>query len=263
MSGAAERIVGALVGAARVGLLAWGLTTRDYGIYVAVLGIVATTGLIDLACDSGLVNAVSDACGREDDRAIRGAVSSAFVVYLCIAIAALLVFLPLTLLLPMQSLLRIPAGSVSTARQIAAIGFGEALLVMPLRVFPVTFVLDPFTAVPTLSLVCNIAHPGTVKRYSRDPRYVAQKAEEYLRSSGIADTCYFGPEAEFYVLDNVRYKSSDNIQYVEEIWMRQAGTPGAMVAPQTWAIVCASKRAISPSLQTIPCKICALKWRSC
>ena len=58
-------------------------------------------------------------------------------------------------------------------------------------------ILDPFTAVPTLSLICNIAHPGTVKRYSRDPRYVAQKAEEYLRSSGIADTCYFGPEAEF------------------------------------------------------------------
>jgi len=80
---------------------------------------------------------------------------------------------------------------------------------------PNSAILDPFTAVPTLSLVCNIAHPGSVKPYSRDPRYIAQKAEAYLRSSDIADTCYFGPEAEFYILDNVRYKSTDNIQYVE------------------------------------------------
>jgi glutamine synthetase len=56
---------------------------------------------------------------------------------------------------------------------------------------------------------------GTKKPYSRDPRYIAQKAEQYLHSSGIADTCYFGPEAEFYILDDVRYKSTDNIQYVE------------------------------------------------
>src|SRR5260370_41646341 len=53
------------------------------------------------------------------------------------------------------------------------------------------------------------------KPYSLDPRYIAQKAEEYLRSSGIADTSYFGPEAEFFIFDNVRYNSSDNIQYAE------------------------------------------------
>ncbi len=83
---------------------------------------------------------------------------------------------------------------------------------------PDTAFLDPFTAVPTLSLTCNIAHPGpagTQKPYSRDPRFVAQKAEEYLRSSGIADTAYFGPEAEFYIFDNVRYASTDNKQYAE------------------------------------------------
>ncbi len=77
-----------------------------------------------------------------------------------------------------------------------------------------TAFIDPFAAVPTLSLTCNIAHP-TKQPYSRDPRYVAQKAEEYLRSSGIADTAYFGPEAEFYIFDNVRYASSDNVQYAE------------------------------------------------
>ena len=81
-----------------------------------------------------------------------------------------------------------------------------------------TAILDPFTAVPTLSLVCDIAHPGPIgpkKRYSRDPRYIAQKAEAYLRNSGIADTCFFGPEAEFYVFDHVSYESSDNRQSVE------------------------------------------------
>ncbi|HLZ59313.1 MAG TPA: type I glutamate--ammonia ligase [Ktedonosporobacter sp.] len=81
-----------------------------------------------------------------------------------------------------------------------------------------TAILDPFTAVPTLSLVCNIAHPGPAGAkapYSRDPRYIAQKAEAYLQASGVADTCFFGPEAEFYIFDNVRFESKDNVQYVE------------------------------------------------
>ncbi|QBD77957.1 type I glutamate--ammonia ligase [Ktedonosporobacter rubrisoli] len=81
-----------------------------------------------------------------------------------------------------------------------------------------TAIMDPFTAVPTLSLICNIAHPGDAgfkTRYSRDPRYVAQKAEDYLRTSGVADTAYFGPEAEFYIFDSVHYVSTDNKQCVE------------------------------------------------
>ena len=83
---------------------------------------------------------------------------------------------------------------------------------------PNTAIIDPFMAVPTLSLVCNVAHPGPGTRkqpYSRDPRYIAKKAEAYLRSSGIADTSYFGPEAEFFIFDNVRYNSTANIQYAE------------------------------------------------
>ena len=83
---------------------------------------------------------------------------------------------------------------------------------------PDTAIIDPFMAIPTLSLVCNIAHPGPGMRkkpYSRDPRYIAKKAEAYLRSSGVADTSYFGPEAEFFIFDNVRYNSSSNIQYAE------------------------------------------------
>jgi glutamine synthetase len=75
-----------------------------------------------------------------------------------------------------------------------------------------TFFIDPFTSVPTLSLTCNVAHP-TKERYTFDPRYVALQAEKFLRSSGIADTAYFGPEAEFYIFDAVSYVSSDSIQY--------------------------------------------------
>jgi glutamine synthetase len=96
---------------------------------------------------------------------------------------------------------------------------------------PDSAIMDPFTAVPTLSVVCNIAHP-TRKPYSRDPRYIAQKAEEFLRSSGIADTSYFGPEAEFFIFDNVRYNSGSNIQYAEidseeALWnsSRNGGSP--------------------------------------
>lgn len=68
-----------------------------------------------------------------------------------------------------------------------------------------TAVLDPFTAVPTLAIICNIHEPLTNQPYSRDPRSIAQNAEKYLIWTGIADTAYFGPEAEFFVFDDVRF----------------------------------------------------------
>jgi len=70
--------------------------------------------------------------------------------------------------------------------------------------------LDPFSSHPTLNLICNVKDPVTGEAYSRDPRYVAQKAEKYLKSTGIADTSYWGPEIEFYILDNVRFDQSYN-----------------------------------------------------
>ncbi|HEY7339391.1 MAG TPA: type I glutamate--ammonia ligase, partial [Ktedonobacterales bacterium] len=79
---------------------------------------------------------------------------------------------------------------------------------------PTTAIMDPFTAEPTLSLVCDVTQPGAAREpYSRDPRYIARKAEEYLKSSGIADTAYFGPEAEFFVFDDVKYRSTQNEQW--------------------------------------------------
>ncbi len=70
---------------------------------------------------------------------------------------------------------------------------------------PETAVMDPFTQVPTLSLICNIVDPITRERYTRDPRSVAEKGEAYLRATGIADTAYFGPEPEFFIFDDVRF----------------------------------------------------------
>jgi glutamine synthetase len=67
-----------------------------------------------------------------------------------------------------------------------------------------TAVLDPFTADPTLILVCDILDPATMQAYSRDPRGVAKRAEAYLKASGIADTAFFGPEPEFFIFDSVR-----------------------------------------------------------
>jgi glutamine synthetase len=72
---------------------------------------------------------------------------------------------------------------------------------------------DPFTEFPTLSLICNVKDPVTGASYTRDARYIAHKAEAYLKSTGIADTAYFGPELEFYIFDDVRFDQSYNFGY--------------------------------------------------
>jgi glutamine synthetase len=83
--------------------------------------------------------------------------------------------------------------------------------------------IDPFFEVPTLVLIGNIVDPITREAYTRDPRNIARKAEAYLKSSGIGDTAYFGPEAEFFIFDDIRFESSSNrafyeIDSVEGIW---------------------------------------------
>jgi len=75
--------------------------------------------------------------------------------------------------------------------------------------------LDPYTAVPTLYLICDIYDPISHARYSRDARGVAQRAEAYLKSSGMGDTAYFGPEPEFFVFDSVRYDSNNHSSFYE------------------------------------------------
>jgi len=75
---------------------------------------------------------------------------------------------------------------------------------------PATAFLDPFCAVPTVSLTCTIAETGTKEPYSRDPRGIAQKGERYLASTGVADAAFLGPEAEFFIFDNVQYDAKSN-----------------------------------------------------
>jgi glutamine synthetase len=80
---------------------------------------------------------------------------------------------------------------------------------------PATAMIDPFHELPTLSLVCDVRDPITGESYSRDPRHVARKAEAYLATTGIADTAYFGPEAEFYIFEHVAYGQQPNRAFYE------------------------------------------------
>ena len=99
------------------------------------------------------------------------------------------------------------------------------MLLMP---DPATAKLDPFYSERTLSVICNVIDPITREAYSRDPRYVAQKAERHLASGGIADTAFFGPEAEFYVFDHVSFDQKTHSAFYEvdtseAYWNRGAG----------------------------------------
>ncbi|WP_448562234.1 type I glutamate--ammonia ligase [Trichothermofontia sp.] len=78
---------------------------------------------------------------------------------------------------------------------------------------PTTAWMDPFMAEPTLSIICSIIEPRTGQPYSRCPRVIAQKAVEYLKSTNIGDTAYFGPEAEFFVFEDVRFDQTENKAY--------------------------------------------------
>jgi glutamine synthetase len=84
---------------------------------------------------------------------------------------------------------------------------------MILQLDPSTAVVDPACEVPTLSIICDIYDPLTRKPYTRDPRYVAKKAEQYLKSSGIADISYWGPEMEFFIFNDIRFDQTENAGY--------------------------------------------------
>jgi glutamine synthetase len=91
-----------------------------------------------------------------------------------------------------------------------------------------TAVIDPFHEQKTLSIVCDVVDPITREPYSRDPRYVAIKAERHLVATGLADACYMGPEAEFYIFDHVAFDQRANTAFyevdsAEAYWNRGAG----------------------------------------
>ncbi len=116
----------------------------------------------------------------------------------------------------------------SSIRGFQAINESDMLLLPD----PASAFVDPCLKVPTLSLTCDIKDPITGQRYSRDPRYVAQKAEQYLTKSGVATTSYWGPEAEFYIFNSARFDQNAHEGYYyidseEGIWNsgQNGGTP--------------------------------------
>lgn len=84
---------------------------------------------------------------------------------------------------------------------------------MNLFIDPTSAVLDPVCKEPTLSLICDIYDPLTKKAYTRDPRFIARKAEAYVKKSGIADVSYWGPEPEFFIFDDIRFDTTENSSY--------------------------------------------------
>ena len=109
----------------------------------------------------------------------------------------------------------------SSIRGWQAINESDMLLVP----VPDTAVVDPFATIPTLVMICMIQDPITREDYSRDPRNIARKAVNYLKSTGIADTCFIGPEAEFFVFDDVRFDQNAHegyfhVESIEAEWNR-------------------------------------------
>jgi glutamine synthetase len=96
---------------------------------------------------------------------------------------------------------------------------------------PDTAVMDPFLKTPTLSILCDVIDPITHESYSRDPRSLAKRAIAYLKSTGIADTAYFGPEAEFFIFDSIQYSEDPQhaffqIDSDEAGWNNKRAEPG-------------------------------------
>ena len=136
---------------------------------------------------------------------------------------------------------------------------------MTLMPDPSTACMDPFFAASTMSIVCDILEPTTGQPYNRDPRGIAKKAEAYLKSTGIGDTAFFGPEAEFFVFDDVRFKADPyNTGFsLDSIELPTKPTPPTRAAIS--AIASAPRAAISRFRRRIRRRTCAAKcsppWR--
>ena len=132
---------------------------------------------------------------------------------------------------------------------------------------PASACIDPFFAETTLVLVCDVLEPTTGEPYNRDPRGIAKKAEGMVKSMGVGDTIFFGPEAEFFVFDDVRYKARrPTIPASSSTPSNSRPTP----TPNTKAAISATasgpRRATSRCRRRIRCRTCARKcsppWRA-
>ena len=125
---------------------------------------------------------------------------------------------------------------------------------------PDTAMMDPFTEHSTISFICNVLDAITREPYSRDPRYITQKAEKYLKSTGLADISYWGPEIEFFIFDSIRFDQNhhegyyhiDSSRRVLELRQRQTAPISATRFD--------TKKATSPSRPWTSTRIYAPRW---
>ncbi len=122
-------------------------------------------------------------------------------------------------------------------------------------------VLDPFTEEPTLILVCDVIEPSTMQGYDRDPRAIAKRAEEFLKSTGIGDTVFVGPEPEFFIFDQVKFKS-DISGSMFKIYSEQGSwmTDQDVEARPSKAATSRFRRATTTTKSVPPCATPWKKW---
>jgi glutamine synthetase len=125
---------------------------------------------------------------------------------------------------------------------------------------PATAVIDPFRQHKTLNLTFFVHDPLTGAPYTRDPRNIARKAQDYLVGSGIADTSYFGPEAEFYIFDSARFSTSANEGYYHIDSEEGAWNAGKDEAGGNWPTSPGTRAATSRSRRWTTTPTCARKW---
>ncbi len=124
---------------------------------------------------------------------------------------------------------------------------------------PTTAVMDPFMAQPTMILFCDINEPSTGEGYGRDPRTTAKRASAYLNYTGLGDRAYFGPEAEFFLFDDVRFRSNRTTHSSASTILKAPTTRAPNSRPATWATVLIPRAAISRSRRSIPARTSAPK----
>ena len=124
---------------------------------------------------------------------------------------------------------------------------------------PTTAFMDPFAETPTLVMIGDVVDPITRQHYDRDPRWIAKKAELYLKNSGLADTAYFGAEAEFFIFDNIRFDQNAALRFLLHRCRRRP----LEFRPRKKTIsviVRVTRKAISRFRPPITIRICAAKW---
>ena len=127
-----------------------------------------------------------------------------------------------------------------------------------------TAYIDPFYQQKTMFLFCDVLNPDTNEPYNRDSRSMAKKALAYVQSSGVGDVVYFGPEAEFFIFDDVRCRPSRTTRRIRMTRSNCRPTPTPNTPKAIWATALAPRAAISRSTRSIRARTCVARcWASC